>query len=463
MTLKTIAVIDIGKTSAKLVLLDAVSGVEIDTRTMANLVLADGLYPHADVDGLYEFIVASLTSFRQRHPVSAISITTHGATAALMAGSELVLPILDYEYDGPDDLRDAYTSVRPAFSETLTPRLPGGLNLGAQLFWQSRTFRRQFARVTAILTYAQYWAFRLTGQLASEVTSLGCHTDLWAPIANRYSSMVTAMGWTALFPPLRRADETIGAVTPEIAALTGIDPDTRVATGIHDSNASLLPHLKAVSGRFNVISSGTWTIHMHVGGSTDRLDPNRDSLANVDYLGRSVPTARFMGGREYAALVDPQAPPPDRNDAQNVIDLGIMALPSFAPGVGPYPHLVGRIEGNCEQLSPAERAAMASLYLALNSNAALSICGTGSRIIVEGPLARNPIYLGALQHLAGVPICASTDATGTSTGAAMLFQNAARKGDNSDSTYKNIRPVHFDGLSAYAARWHAAVTLPHLC
>ena len=27
--------------------------------------------------------------------------------------------------------------------------------------------------------YPQYWAYRLTGVLANEVTSLGCHTDLW--------------------------------------------------------------------------------------------------------------------------------------------------------------------------------------------------------------------------------------------------------------------------------------------
>jgi L-fuculokinase len=31
--------------------------------------------------------------------------------------------------------------------------------------------------------YPQYWAWRLCGAAASEATSLGCHTDLWHPVA----------------------------------------------------------------------------------------------------------------------------------------------------------------------------------------------------------------------------------------------------------------------------------------
>jgi L-fuculokinase len=30
---------------------------------------------------------------------------------------------------------------------------------------------------------------------AGEATSLGCHTDLWNPAAQRYSQLVDDMGW----------------------------------------------------------------------------------------------------------------------------------------------------------------------------------------------------------------------------------------------------------------------------
>ena len=36
--------------------------------------------------------------------------------------------------------------------------------------------------------YPQYWAYRLTGVLANEVTSLGCHTDLWDYRAGDFST-----------------------------------------------------------------------------------------------------------------------------------------------------------------------------------------------------------------------------------------------------------------------------------
>src|SRR5690606_10897608 len=185
---RRIAVIDIGKTNAKVVLIDAESRGQVDARSIPNAVRGDGPYPHADVDKLWGFIVESLDELGARHGVDGISITTHGATGALLAGDGLALPVLDYEFGGPESTAGAYAEVRPGFAESLSPRLPNGLNLGAQIFWQARTFPEAFDRVEAIVPYAQYWAWRLTGVLASEVTSLGCHTDLWAPARGDFSS-----------------------------------------------------------------------------------------------------------------------------------------------------------------------------------------------------------------------------------------------------------------------------------
>ncbi len=38
-----------------------------------------------------------------------------------------------------------------------------------------------FSRAAHTLLYPQFWAWRLSGVMASEVTSLGCHSDLWLP------------------------------------------------------------------------------------------------------------------------------------------------------------------------------------------------------------------------------------------------------------------------------------------
>ena len=52
---------------------------------------------------------------------------------------------------GPDELAAEYDAVRPGFAETGSPRLPAGLELGAQVFWQFRCFPKEAARVAAIL------------------------------------------------------------------------------------------------------------------------------------------------------------------------------------------------------------------------------------------------------------------------------------------------------------------------
>ena len=340
-TPRHVAVIDIGKTNAKVVLIDSETGTQLAAQGVPNIISTDGPYPHADVEMLWSFMSSALRALHRDHGIDGISITTHGATGALLAGEELALPVLDYEFDGPEAVAAAYAEARPEFTESLSPRLPNGLNWGAQLYWQAQRFPEDFARVTAILPYPQYWAWRLTGVLASEVTSLGCHTDLWAPDLGDFSSMVDALGWRSLFPAVRPAASVIGELRPEIALDTGLPADTPVTCGIHDSNASLVPHLGRHEAPFTIVSTGTWSILMTVGGDTGALDPAKDSLANVDAFGRAVPTARFMGGREFAALV-PEMADPDMADLAFVIANDVQALPSFTAGVGPYGDKTGR-------------------------------------------------------------------------------------------------------------------------
>ena len=447
---RSIAVIDIGKTNAKVVLIDATTRQQVAGRSTPNVVRRDGLYPHADVEMLWGFILDSLRALQAEHGVDGISITTHGATAALMAGDELAMPVLDYEHGGPEETAAAYGAVRPDFAESLSPRLPNGLNLGAQIFWQSQAHEAAFARVTDILTYPQYWAWRLTGVLASEVTSLGCHTDLWAPERGDFSGMVRSLGWREKFPHVRPAASVLGTIVPDVAARTGLGPDTPVTCGIHDSNASLLPHLGAHAAPFTILSTGTWVIAMTVGGDTGRLDPARDSLANVDAFGRAVPTARFMGGREFDQLV-PDIVEPTGADIARVVADDIRVQPAVVPGVGPFPLAPGG--WSREPATAGERTAAASLYLALMTRACLDLCGLGREIIIEGPLARNALFGQALARLAGVKVSASGDATGTSLGASMLFG----AGEGHAKAGAALAPLDVAGFDAYAARWRAAI------
>ncbi|MGK6312346.1 FGGY-family carbohydrate kinase [Neorhizobium sp. DT-125] len=417
------AVLDIGKTNAKVVVLDCATGAEIAEKRTANRVLAGPPYPHYGIEALWAFTLEALAAFVREPGFDAISITTHGASAVLLdAGGNLALPVLDYEHQYPEEVRKAYVALRPPFSETFSPALSGGLNVGAQLHYQKTAFPDEFARVRTIMTYPQYWAFRLTGIAANEVTSLGCHTDLWRPRDGSYSSLVDRLGIRDLMAPVRSAFDALGPVLPEIAQKIGLTKPMPVHCGIHDSNASLLAHLIGREPPFAVVSTGTWVVNFAVGGDLDHLDPTRDTLANVDAYGRAVPSSRFMGGREFELLASELGKlnlEAALAAMPKVIEKRIMLLPNVAAGSGPFPGQERRWI-NDAGASPDERWAAACLYLALMTETCLRLIGAKGPVLVEGPFSSNPVYLQAMRTLLGREVIALPGSTGTSQGAALL-------------------------------------------
>ncbi len=451
--LRHIAVIDIGKTNAKVALVDLVTLSEVALRRMANAPLRQPPYPHHDVDALWTFILNSLASLNREQRIDAISITTHGATGVLVdASGELVLPVLDYEFYGPDRLAAEYDAIRPPFTETGTPRLPLGLNLGAQFFWQHKHFPAEFAKAAAMLMYPQYWALRLTGVAANEVTSLGCHTDLWDPWTADFSSMVDSLKWRSLMAPVRSASDRLGPILPALAARTGLGPQTPVFCGLHDSNASLLPHLLSDAPPFSVVSTGTWVVSMAVGGTEIALDAARDTLVNVSALGAPVPSARFMGGREFSLLTKDKPQDYSGSDVLAVLTRKMLLLPSTQRGSGPFPHHAAAWL-NAEGIRKGERFAAISFYLALMTATCLELIGADGPTTVEGPFARNHLFVGMLAAATARTVIASEAATGTSIGAALLATDQGTAHGKGERIEPQTDPVWPDYVSA----WRAAV------
>lgn len=411
-----IAVFDCGKTNLKLGVLDG--GRLLWSATHPNRPCAGPPYPHADAAGAEAWLLEHLTDVARSFFLTDIVPVTHGAAAALVtATGDLAVPILDYETPLAEGA-GAYAAVRPDFGETLSPDLPLGLNLGRQIFWLQYCFPRAFAQARWLLTYPQYWAFRLSGVPVSEVTSLGCHTDLWNPVRGEFSTLVRGQGWADLFPPRAAAGDVVGFVTPALVARTGLPAICRVRAGLHDSNASFLRYRLAAQEAFSVVSTGTWIIAMAGGGGMPPLDPARDCLANVDALGTPVPCARFMGGREYETLTGGIGTP-NLGLALALSAEGAMILPAFADTGGPFPGRVGQVRAG--SLSPDGRASLASLYLALMTDFCLDLCGSQGPIYVEGPMAANGLYTAVLAALRPKQtLSVSDDAAGTLKGAARL-------------------------------------------
>ncbi len=420
-----VGVIDIGKTNAKVASVDLEAMRETGVLTTPNTVRRDGPYPHYDTERLWAFLLDGLAEVNRAAPIEALVVTTHGASGVLLDGDGgLAFPVLDYEHPGPDALAAAYDAVRPGFEETGSPRLPLGMNLGAQVFWQLETFPEMAARVAWVVTYPQYWVSRLTGKFATDVTSLGCHTDLWAPGVGDFSSLVDRLGLRARMAPVHRPGDVIGTLLPEVAARTGIGAGVPVLAGIHDSNASLYPHLLRRRAPFAVVSTGTWVITMAIGGRKVALDPARDTLINVNALGDPVPSARFMGGREFELVRRGHDGSFSEADVAAVLERGMLLLPSVETQSGPFPgrEAVWSEEG----VGDGERFVALSFYLAMMTATCLDMIGAEGPVVTEGPFAKNRLYLRMLAAALGRPVFgAGGSATGTSLGAALLTQEKA--------------------------------------
>ncbi|TFW34921.1 FGGY-family carbohydrate kinase [Massilia horti] len=448
MNTDALIVLDIGKTNVKLALIDA-QGRMLAEQRRPNTIVTSGPYPHHDVEGIWDWMLSTCRTFAQQADVSAIVPVTHGATAALVDDAGLVLPVLDYEaaLPGVD-----YDDLRPPYSETYSPDLPIGLNLGRQLVWLAQRFPEDFARTKHILMYPQYWAWRLSGVATSEATSLGCHTDLWNPLRQEYSSLVSRMGWEKLLPPLAPPSAVLGTIRPEVAVATGLRAHCQVLSGIHDSNASLVRYLGKGDAR-TVLSTGTWMIAAAFGAPLEHLREDADMLANTNALGQPVACMRFMGGREFGTLAGEHPQTCSLEDIERLIAQGTLALPCFAESGGPFAGTAGRIVGQVPQ-DARERYALATLYCVLMTDYCLSELQAAGPLAVEGSFTANPWFGPMLSALRPQqPVTYSDDASGTLCGGWMLRYPDATPpaGDTA------IAPLAPQGLFEYRQRWLAAV------
>lgn len=455
-------VLDVGKTLTKLSLWSR-TGALVARETRPNQRVDAGAYVALDAEGIEAWAAEVLRGFTTHGRIAAIVPVAHGAAVAVLRDGRLACPSPDYEAKPPVSVRDTYDSHRDAFAETGSPGLPDGLNAAVQLAWLEDLHPDLLGDGAVILTWAQYWAWKLSGVAATEVTSLGCHSDLWRPMAAAPSGLAVARGWDKALAPLRRADDVLGTITADWAERTGLPADVQVHCGLHDSNAALLAargFAEIAGEEATVLSTGTWFVAMRSPGrdaSMDiaRLSESRDCLVNVDAYGVPVPSARFMGGREIEILSGIDARRIDIKPDQpallaatpTVLAARAMVLPTFTPGVGPFPAGQGRWL-NAPEDHYAIRAAVC-LYAALVADASLSLIGARRAILVEGRFAEAEVFVRALASLRpDDAIYVSNAQHDVSYGALRLIGVAGAP----PAPLERVKPLDID-ISGYAAEW----------
>lgn len=461
-------VLDLGKTLSKLSLWDA-AGTMLARRTRPNTqveaVIGGESVRVLDAAGIEVWAAEVLREFAGFGRVARILPVGHGAAAAIVRDGALAAPPLDYEQAIPADCVATYLGQRDPFARTGSPALPDGLNLGLQLHFLDSLDPELLSGDAVILPWPQYWAWRFSGVAASEVTSLGCHSDLWCPSSGSSSALAERRGWAARLAPLRRAGEAIGTISAEWAGRTGLPGDVAVHCGLHDSNAALLAargFSEIADREATVLSTGTWFVAMRTPGKGARVDlaalpEARDCLVNVDVHGTPIPSARFMGGREIELLTGIDTRRVDINPDQpaiiaalpGVVAAGAMVLPTLTPGVGPFPGGATRwINRSSESI---ELRAAVCLYAAMVADASLELIGTKERVLVEGRFGEAQAFVRTLATLRqDLEVLVSNQHNDVSYGALRLIDPALTP----PSALVRVQPLDCD-LTGYAARWRA--------
>jgi sugar (pentulose or hexulose) kinase len=453
--MSVVAVLDVGKTNLKLLAVTP-EGAVLEAVRARNLPLPGPPYLHVDLAAIEAWLLQALGDLARRHRLAAFVATGYGTSGVLVDESGPALPMMDYEAAAPGWLAEAYAAEAPSFAETGCSIDPGAHRLAKQLLWLERDFAEGFARARWLLTLPQYFAWRLGGVPASEITTLAAQTHLWNPAAGRFTGLVGRRGWDRLIPPRRNAWDVLGTIKPNLATAHGLPPDLALLCGVHDSNANYHRFLAAGLGDVPLLSTGTWIIGFRPGLDLGRLDGSRGMVANVDVEGRPIGCTLHMGGREWERIAGDHPAEASPADIAALVAAGTLALPGFVDSDGLFPGSGGRGEilGPPPEES-AGRAALATLYTALACDAALDLLQAGDRVIVDGGFAANPLFaplLAALRPGRRVEVSAAPD--GSAVGAALLW---ARNQGTGGATVPlaSAPPLAVPGLAAYAERWRA--------
>lgn len=435
-----IAVIDIGMTNKKVAVYDE-HLVQIDAayKEFEPLLLNDpetGMEMKVhDLQSMESWFTEQIRTYAEKYPVRAISVTTHGATFVCVdRNGSVCAPCIFYTYDPGKKFQDGFYeqcgTKEDLQRRTFTPPFSAMLNLAKGIRFLQVRFPDAFSRTAVILGFPQYWGFRLTGRTAYEATYEACHTYLWDMSGNTWSSVVDRLGIRSKMP--RNFNPTcgvLGTLTPEAAAKLGLNTSVIVTTGIHDSNASLLPYLaKNTAEDFILNSTGTWCVCMH---PKEQAEFDEGDIGKIVFFNRSavdkpVKTAVFPGGMEidtYVKLYQKECgtdefPASDSAAAQSLVtERNVFIVPEVVPGSGQFPESEPGIFENgrfypleamqkgvsVPKILSDRRRFFAALDLSLAFQTETALCRTGLKkgisVFIEGGFRRNRLYTLLLSAL----------------------------------------------------------------
>lgn len=297
-----IAIFDVGKTNKKLFLFDEQYNILTEESEKFEEIKDEDGFPCEDLHALTKWIKEKFSeiSSNPNYNLRAVNFSAYGASLVhLDDANKPLTPLYNYLKPYREKLKkqfyDTYGDENLIAKQTASPVL-GSLNSGMQLYRLKHEQPKVFSQMKHSLHLPQYLSFILSSEKVSELTSIGCHTQLWDFQKNNYHSWVHVEGLQEKFPPIHRADEIAHA--PNDSSIT-------IGIGLHDSSAALIPYLKLFDEPFILLSTGTWCISLNPFNDSPLTDYElrNDCLCYLTYEGKPVKASRLFAGYEHEEQV----------------------------------------------------------------------------------------------------------------------------------------------------------------
>ncbi|HVG40526.1 MAG TPA: FGGY family carbohydrate kinase [Chitinophagaceae bacterium] len=297
--LPVIAIIDVGKTNKKLFLFDQQYRIVYERSAKFIETVDEDGDPCENLESLQLSVFDSLRDVfrRKEFDVKAINFSAYGASFVYIdVEGKPVAPLYNYLKKYPEHLKQrfyaAYGGEEDFSKRTASPVL-GSLNSGMQLYRLKYEKPHVFEKIKYALHLPQYLSYLISGVASADITSIGCHTNLWDFEKEDYHEWVHQEGIASILPPIYPADHVFPASFPGKKYNVGI--------GLHDSSAALIPYQVAFQEPFILISTGTWCISLNPFNQRPltKEELKQDCLCYLHYGGKPVKASRLFAGQDH--------------------------------------------------------------------------------------------------------------------------------------------------------------------
>ena len=305
MKIPTIAIFDIGKTNKKLFLFNENYEIVLEKSTQFDEITDEDGDACEDVELLSLWVIDTFNEVLQNpsFEIKALNFSTYGASFVhLDSEGKVIAPLYNYLKPYSEELRKQFYNTyggEQIFTRKTASPILGNLNSGMVLYRLKYENPVLFAQIHFSLHLPQYISFLFTKQYFSDITSIGCHTNLWDFEENDYHEWVKKEGIIAKLAPINA--QLLMQVTNLF--LTHSLP---IGIGLHDSSAALIPYLATFKGqKFVLISTGTWCITLNPFNHTPLTNEElqADCLIYKQYKGEPVKASRLFAGYEHEQII----------------------------------------------------------------------------------------------------------------------------------------------------------------